>query len=174
MSILTLFILLTFASIFVALILPHTFFGRSSFYLAILAAGGAMIALCSGCSTTTLTEYDKDGNVTKVTETDQSAFAIAMTSIQTKDNFLHGSFWAVGVNPTTSTYGIGAGDFVAGSINKENGAVNATAYSTMINASKVTLDITANKEGISAKATTNENETSTTDPHAGSGTTEGN
>lgn len=116
----------------------------------------------AGCASTTITEYDAEGNVVKVTESDQSAFAIAMTSIQTKDNFIHGSFWAVGVNPATSTYGIGAGDFVAGSINKEYGSVNATAYSTMINASKVSLDITANKDGITAKATTNEADTSTT------------
>lgn len=121
----------------------------------------AALALC-GCSSTTITEYDKDGNIVKITESDQSAFAIAMTSIQDKDNFLHGSFWAVGVNPSTSTYGIGAGEFMAGSINKDNGAINAAAYSTMINASKVSLDITANKDGITAKAQSNE--ASTTAP----------
>lgn len=123
---------------------------------------GILGLIMAGCASTTITEYDAEGNVVKVTESDQSAFAIAMTSIQTKDNFIHGSFWAVGVNPATSTYGIGAGDFVAGSINQEYGAVNATAYSTMINASKVSLDITANKDGITAKATTNEANTSTT------------
>lgn len=123
---------------------------------------GVVAFIMAGCASTTITEYDAEGNVVKVTESDQSAFAIAMTSIQTKDNFIHGSFWAVGVNPATSTYGIGAGDFVAGSINQEYGAVNATAYSTMINASKVSLDITANKDGITAKATTNEADTSAT------------
>lgn len=122
---------------------------------------GALVFL-TGCASTTITEYDEQGNVIKVTESDQSAFAIAMTSIQTKDNFIHGSFWAVGVNPATSTYGIGAGDFVAGSINKERGAVNAVSYAAMINASKVSLDITANKEGITAKATSNETDTSAT------------
>lgn len=128
-----------------------------------LIALGIAINICIyGCSTTTITEYDTQGNIVKVTESDQSAFAIAMTSIQTKDNFIHGSFWAVGVNPATSTYGIGAGDFVAGSINKEKGAVNAVSYAAMINASKVSLDITANKEGITAKATTNETDTSAT------------
>lgn len=129
-------------------------------FLQLLVVGISAFIL-GGCASTTITEYDSSGAVVKVTESDQSAFAIAMTSIQTKDNFLHGSFWAVGVNPSTSTYGIGAGDFVAGSINAQNGAVNATAYSTMINASKVTLDITANKDGITAKATTNETDTST-------------
>lgn len=123
---------------------------------------GCVAVIMAGCASTTITEYDAEGNVVKVTESDQSAFAIAMTSIQTKDNFIHGSFWAVGVNPATSTYGIGAGDFVAGSINQEYGSVNAAAYSTMINASKVSLDITANKDGITAKATTNEADTSTT------------
>lgn len=123
---------------------------------------GVVAFIMAGCASTTITEYDAEGNVVKVTESDQSAFAIAMTSIQTKDNFIHGSFWAVGVNPATSTYGIGAGDFVAGSINQEYGSVNAAAYSTMINASKVSLDITANKDGITAKATTNEADTSTT------------
>ena len=123
---------------------------------------GVVALIMAGCASTTITEYDAEGNVVKVTESDQSAFAIAMTSIQTKDNFIHGSFWAVGVNPATSTYGIGAGDFVAGSINQEYGSVNAAAYSTMINASKVSLDITANKDGITAKATTNEADTSTT------------
>ena len=124
------------------------------------ACGLAALALC-GCSSTTITEYDKDGNIVKITESDQSAFAIAMTSIQNKDNFVHGSFWAVGVNPSTSTYGIGAGDFVAGSINHESGAVNAASYSTMINASKVSVDITANKDGITAKAQTNETDRNT-------------
>ena len=123
---------------------------------------GFSLFILSGCASTTITEYDSEGNVIKVTESDQSAFAIAMTSIQTKDNFIHGSFWAVGVNPATSTYGIGAGDFVAGSINKEEGAVNAVSYAAMINASKVSLDITANKEGITAKATSNETDTSAT------------
>ena len=118
--------------------------------LSIISA--TILILCTACSTTVITEYDKDGNVIKVTESDQSAFAIAMTSIQTKDNFIHGSFWAVGVNPATSTYGIGAGDFVAGSINQEYGAANAAAYATMINSSKVSLDITADKNGITAKA----------------------
>ena len=106
-----------------------------------------------GCATTTITEYDKNGNIIKVTESDQSAFAIAMTSILEKDNFIHGSFWAIGINPATSTYGIGAGDFVAGSLNKENATINALSYATMINASKVSLDITADKYGITANAT---------------------
>ena len=129
--------------------------------LLLLTIGFSLFVL-SGCASTIITEYDSEGNVVKVTESDQSAFAIAMTSIQTKDNFIHGSFWAVGVNPATSTYGIGAGDFVAGSINKEKGAVNAVSYAAMINASKVSLDITANKEGITAKATSNETDTSAT------------
>ena len=114
------------------------------------------VMVAGGCASTTITEYDSEGNVLKVTESDQSAFAIAMTSIHAKDNFIHGSFWAVGVNPATSTYGIGAGDFVAGSINKEDGALNAVSYAAMINASKVSLDISANKDGIAAKASTNE------------------
>lgn len=113
---------------------------------------GTAAVLFAACSSTVITEYDDAGNVVKTTETDQSAFAIAMQSIDKKDNFMHGSFWAVGVNPATSTYGIGAGDFVIGSINDENGAVNASGYTAMINASKVSLDITATADGITAKA----------------------
>ena len=125
------------------------------------------LALCAGCASTTITEYDDKGNVVKVTESDEIAMAIAAQSITTKDNMLHASGWGVGVQPSAGIYGIGAFDVLAASIEGERGAVNAASYATMINASKVSLDVTANANGITAKAeggdesaSTNQNETS--------------
>ena len=118
-------------------------------------AGTAALAFC-GCASTVVTEYDKDGNVAKVTESDESAFAIAAQSIEKKDNFVHASGWAVGVQPSAGIYGVGAFDVLAGSINNETGAANAASYAAMINASKVSLDVTANADGITAKSKTDE------------------
>ena len=66
-------------------------------------------------------------------------------------------------------------DVLAASINGTNGAVNAASYATMINASKVSLDVTANAEGITAKAegNSNANAAATPDTNAGSETAEG-
>ena len=131
--------------------------------------------LAAGCASTTVTEYDEQGNVVKVTESDESAMAIAAQSITTKDNMLHASGWAVGVQPSAGIYGVGAFDVLAASINGTNGAVNAASYATMINASKVSLDVTANAEGITAKAegNSNANAAATPDTNAGSETAEG-
>lgn len=149
----TLFLILAAACVLVALVLPRTLWGsRGGLSLAGIAFFGALAALCAGCASTTITEYDAQGNVTKVTESDESAFAIAAQSIQTKDNMLHASGWAVGVQPSAGIYGVGAFDVLAGSINAETGATNAASYAAMINASKVSLDVTANAEGITAKA----------------------
>lgn len=112
----------------------------------------AACLLFAGCASTTITEYDEQGNVVKVTESDESAFAIAAQSIKTKDNMIHASGWTVGVQPSAGIYGVGAFDVLAGSINAETGATNAASYAAMINASKVSLDVTANAEGITAKA----------------------
>ena len=57
----------------------------------------AACLLFAGCASTTITEYDEQGNVVKVTESDESAFAIAAQSIKEKDNMLHASGWTVGV-----------------------------------------------------------------------------
>ena len=114
-----------------------------------------LILLC-GCSSTTITDYDSLGNVCKVTRTNESAMYVGMQSLEKKDNFIHVSGWCVGTNPSANLYGIGAFDLVAGSINNKTGATNAFGYATMIDSSKVSLDITANKDGITAKAQTNE------------------
>lgn len=116
------------------------------------------LLLLAGCASTTVTEYDSEGNVVKVTESDESAFAIAMQSIQTKDNMLHASGWAVGVQPSAGIYGAGAFDVLASSINAEHGAANAASYAAMINASKVSLDVTANSDGVTVKAEGSSNE----------------
>lgn len=170
----TLFLILAAACVLVALVLPRTLWGsRGGLSLAGIAFFGALAALCAGCASTTITEYDDQGNVVKVTESDESAFAIAAQSIQTKDNMLHASGWAVGVQPSAGIYGVGAFDVLAGSINAETGAANAASYAAMINASKVSLDVTANAEGITAKAQSNENATTTPDSNAGAETVEG-
>lgn len=170
----TLFLTLAAACVLVALVLPRTFLGsRGGLSLAGIAFFGALAALCAGCASTTITEYDDQGNVVKVTESDESAFAIAAQSIQTKDNMLHASGWAVGVQPSAGIYGVGAFDVLAGSINAETGAANAASYAAMINASKVSLDVTANAEGITAKAQSNEDAAATLNANAGAETTEG-
>ena len=128
-------------------------------------SGASALALC-GCASTVVTEYDKDGNVVRVTESDESAFAIAAQSIQTKDNMLHASGWAVGVQPSAGIYGVGAFDVLAGSINNETGAANAASYAAMINASKVSLDVTANADGITAKSKTEGGDEKPTDTDA--------
>lgn len=64
-------------------------------------------------------------------------------------------------------------DVLAGSINAETGAANAASYAAMINASKVSLDVTANAEGITAKAQSNEDAAATLNANAGAETTEG-
>ncbi len=169
-----LFLTLAAACVLVALILPRTLWGsRGGLSLAGIALFGALATLCAGCASTTITEYDDQGNVVKVTESDESAFAIAAQSIQTKDNMLHASGWAVGVQPSAGIYGVGAFDVLAGSINAETGAANAASYAAMINASKVSLDVTANAEGITAKAQSNEDAAATPAANAGAETTEG-
>ena len=114
-----------------------------------------LILLC-GCSSTTVLDYDKDGNVIRETKTNESAMYVGMQSLETKDNFAVVNGWCIGANPSVNIYGAGAFSAIIGSINKDNGATNALAYATMINNSKVALDITANKDGITAKAQTNE------------------
>lgn len=168
----TLFFILAAACLIAALVLPNTLYGRrGGLSLAGLAACGALAAMCAGCASTTVTEYDAQGNVVKVTESDESAFAIAAQSIQEKDNMLHASGWAVGVQPSAGIYGVGAFDVLAGSINAGTGAANAASYAAMINASKVSLDVKANAEGITATSKTHEGpDTSAT---AGEAETEG-
>ena len=161
-----LFLTLGAACVLVALVWGS----RGGLSLAGIAFFGALAALCAGCASTTVTEYDEQGNVVKVTESDESAFAIAAQSIHTKDNMLHASGWAVGVQPSAGIYGVGAFDVLAGSINAETGAANAASYAAMINASKVSLDVTANTEGITAKAQSNENAASTPDSNSGAET----
>ncbi len=171
-----LFLTLGAACVLVALVLPRTLWGsRGGLSLAGIAFFGALAALCAGCASTTITEYDAQGNVTKVTESDESAMAIAAQSITTKDNMLHASGWAVGVQPSAGIYGVGAFDVLAASIEGERGAVNAASYATMINASKVSLDVTANADGITAKAegNSNANAAATPDSNAGTETAEG-
>ena len=141
--------------------------------LAGIAFFGALAALCAGCASTTVTEYDEQGNVVKVTESDESAFAIAAQSIHTKDNMLHASGWAVGVQPSAGIYGVGAFDVLAGSINANSGAANAASYAAMINASKVSLDITANAEGITAKAESGNEASQTNAADVGAAAAEG-
>lgn len=109
------------------------------------------VLLLAGCASTTITEYDKDGKVVSVTETDADVTSIIALGAKGKDNFVAFNGFVFGANPSTSTYGIGSFSGIIGSINKENGAVNATAYSTMINEAKVKLDLTADKNGIKAK-----------------------
>ena len=120
---------------------------------------GIFAAFLCGCASTTITEYDTEGNVVKVTESDESAFAIAAQSIRTKDNMLHASGWAIGVQPSAGIYGVGAFDVLAGSINEEHGAANAIAYAAMINASKVSLEVTASADGIAANTPIKQTET---------------
>lgn len=112
--------------------------------------------LCGGCSSTTITEYDSLGNVIKVTKTSENAMYIGAQSLQKKDNFFSVNGWCLGANPSANIYGAGSFSMVAGSINKDNGATNALAYGTMISNAKVSLNISADKDGIKAKAETNE------------------
>jgi|GEM_PF-1779494 len=169
-----LFLMLAAACLIAALVLPNTLYGRrGGLSLAGLAACGALAAMCAGCASTSVTEYDAEGNVVRVTESDESAFAIAAQSIQTKDNMLHASGWAVGVQPSAGIYGVGAFDVLAGSINSESGAANAASYAAMINASKVSLDITANAEGITAKAESGNEASQTNAADVGAAAAEG-
>lgn len=128
----------------------------------IITIGAVAIAfILGGCSSTTITEYDQLGKPFKVTKTSENAFVLLANGLEKKDNFIHVSGWCVGANPTSNIYGVGAFDMVAGSINSTNGATNSIGYSTMIDSSKVSLDITANKDGITAKAQANETSTKT-------------
>ena len=129
-------------------------------------AGASALALC-GCASTVVTDYDKDGNVVRVTESDESAFSLTAQSLQDKDNFVHVSGWAIGVQPSAGIYGVGAFDMLGGSINNETGAANAASYAAMINASKVSLDVTANADGITAKSKTEGGDEKPTDTDAG-------
>ena len=112
--------------------------------------------LCVGCSSTTITEYDKDGKIVSITKTDADVTSIIALGAKDKDNFLAFNGFVVGANPSTNTYGIGSFSGVLGSINKENGAINAGSYATMINEAKVKLNLTADKDGIKAKVETDE------------------
>ena len=124
------------------------------FFVGVLA-----LILSAGCSSTTITEYDKDGNVVSITTTEADVMSILAQGSKNKDNFVAFNTWAFGANPTANIYGVGSFSGVIGSINKENGAVNAGAYATMINEAKVKLDLTADKDGIKAKVETDETNT---------------
>ena len=124
------------------------------FFVGVLA-----LILSAGCSSTTITEYDKDGNVVSITTTEADVMSILAQGSKDKDNFVAFNTWAFGANPTANIYGVGSFSGVIGSINKENGAVNAGAYATMINEAKVKLDLTADKDGIKAKVETDETNT---------------
>lgn len=115
-----------------------------------------MLVFVSACSSTRITEYNADGKINKVTVSNESAFAIAAQSIKTKDNILHASGWTIGVQPSTGIYGIGAFEVFAGSINAETGRENAMAYASMINAAKISFDITANNKDIAVKSKIND------------------
>ena len=123
----------------------------------IFAIGISAIAfVLGGCSSTTITEYDKDGKVVSVTETNADVMSILAQGSKDKDNFIAVNSWAFGANPTANIYGVGSFSAIIGSINKEFGAVNAGSYATMINEAKVKLNLTADKDGIKAKVETNE------------------
>ena len=123
----------------------------------IFAIGISAIAFVfGGCSSTTITEYDKDGKVVSVTETNADVMSILAQGSKDKDNFIAVNSWAFGANPTANIYGVGSFSAIIGSINKEFGAVNAGSYATMINEAKVKLDLTAGKDGITAKVEANE------------------
>ena len=113
----------------------------------------------AGCSSTTITEYDKDGKIVSITETEADMMSILAQGAKGKDNFVSLQGWVIGVNPTANVYGVGSFSGVIGSINKENGAVNAVSYATMINEAKVKLNLTADKDGIKAKVETDETNT---------------
>jgi hypothetical protein len=123
----------------------------------IFAIGISAIAfILGGCSSTTITEYDKDGKVVSITKTNADAMSILAQGSKGKDNFIAVNSWAFGANPTANIYGVGSFSAIIGSINKEFGAVNAGSYATMINEAKVKLNLTADKDGIKAKVETNE------------------
>ena len=127
----------------------------------------AIAVFLGACSSTTITEYDKDGNVVRITTTDADAMSILAQGSKDKDNFVAFNTWAFGANPTANIYGVGSFSGVIGSINKENGAVNAGAYATMINEAKVKLDLTADKNGIKAKVESNETSAKNTSTETG-------
>ena len=128
----------------------------------IITIGAVAIAfILGGCSSTTITKYDSLGNVIEKTESSENAFVMLASGLEKKDNFIHISGWCVGTNPSANIYGVGAFDVVAGSINNETGATNSIGYSTMIDNSKVKLDITANKDGITATASKDEAKSTT-------------
>ena len=116
----------------------------------------AIALILGGCSSTTITEYDQAGNVVKITKTNESAMYVGMQSLDVKDNFACVNGWCIGANPSVNVYGAGSFSAIIGSINKESGATNSLGYATMLNNAKVSLDITANKDGITAKAQSNE------------------
>lgn len=188
MSLLSSFILLAIAALFVALVLPQTLFGRSSFYLSLLTIGGAAIAFCGGCSSTTITEttYAEDGKTVaavKVTETSESPLVIGISNTKDKHVVAHIGGWYgnIGVQPSSNSYGIGIGSLdntyasvVASENSKKDGAAVAAIFPAIVDASKYSLSITkdgaSSEGGITAKNTpatetkaTNENAATTTE-----------
>lgn len=186
----SIFILLALAALFAALILPQTFFGRGGFWLSILALGGAAIAFCSGCSSTTITEttYAADGKTVaavKVTESSESPLVIGISNTKDKHVVAHIGGWYgnIGVQPNSNSYGIGIGSLdntyasvVASGGSERDGADVAAIFPAIVDASKYSLSITKNgassEGGITAKNTpetetkaTNANAAATTDPH---------
>ena len=130
----------------------------------IFAIGISSIAfILGGCSSTTITEYDKDGKILKITKTNESAMYVGMQSLDVKDNWACINGWCLGANPSVNIYGAGSFSAIIGSINKESGATNSLGYATMINNAKVSLDITATKDGITAKAKSNETSVQTSE-----------
>lgn len=115
------------------------------------------VLVLAGCSSTTITEYDKDGNVIKTTQSNDSPIVIGMANTKDKHVLVHiGGYYAnLGVQPNANSYGIGAGTLdttyasIVASDGTKDGAEVAKQFVEIANASKYSLSVS--KDGIKSE-----------------------
>lgn len=134
----------------------------------------ATLSFLSGCSSTTITKttYSDDGvTVASIekTETSESPIVVAFASMENKHVIAHIGGWyaGIGVDPSTSTYGIKAGTVdstYASFLATKDGVITdasivAQYFPAIVDASKYSLSITS--DGVNSDGSTDDTQSIT-------------
>ena len=116
-------------------------------------------ALLCGCASTRsmITEFDKDGKITRLTESTQSVIQTLMSSTQNKSVIIWEDGWAAYISGSTGTFDDPTphGKIFCGKVNKGwisiiKGQQNIDQIASVIQATK--SDISVSAEGLKSKS----------------------
>ena len=116
-------------------------------------------ALLCGCASTRsmITEFDKDGKITRLTESTQSVIQTLMSSTQNKSVIIWEDGWAAYISGSTGTFDDPTphGKIFCGKVNKGwisiiTGQQNIDQIASVIQATK--SDISVSAEGLKSKS----------------------